>query len=67
MLSNLRRPEHGAQLERCAMGAEQDSESLGRQVLRHAGSYAVLIQTLLTCRYSLIISAPFSRPMPLAL
>ena len=34
---------------------------------RSDGVYAVLIQTLLTCRYSLIISAPFSRPIPLAL
>ena len=30
------------------MGAEWGSESLGRQVLRHAENYAVLIQTLLT-------------------
>lgn len=64
MLSDLRKPEHGAQLLRfaigkandcfgaqllrCALGAEKNRESLGRQVQRHAGYYAVLIQTLLT-------------------
>lgn len=30
------------------MGAEQDSESLRRQALRHAENYAVWIHTLLT-------------------